>query len=105
MRHGWRMRIREGMEAEYRRVHADVFPDLLDAIAEAGLRNYTLFVDGRDVFSYFECDDLAAAQAILADHPAEKRWQEANGHLLDKASGGPVVLDEIFHTEGAKADG
>ena len=38
-----------GQEAEYKRRHDEIWPDLVEAIQQAGLRNYSLFRRGQDV--------------------------------------------------------
>ena len=48
---------------EYREVHRAVWPDLLEALRDAGWRNYSLFLrDDGLLIGYAEADDLAAAQ-------------------------------------------
>ena len=51
---------------EYVRAHREVWPEMLDALRGAGIRNYTIFRDGNRMFGYFEADDLAAAERYLA---------------------------------------
>lgn len=41
-----------GMEAEYERRHAEVWPEELTAITDAGFSNYSLFRRGREVVAY-----------------------------------------------------
>ena len=43
---------------DYVRAHADVWPEMLEALRGAGIRNYTIFRSGTQVFGYFEADDL-----------------------------------------------
>jgi L-rhamnose mutarotase len=42
---GFRMRLRPGQEAEYRRRHAAVWPELLADLRAAGARNYSIHLD------------------------------------------------------------
>ena len=46
---GFAMRLLPGSEAEYRRRHAAVWPELLDDLRSAGARNYSIFLRGEDV--------------------------------------------------------
>jgi L-rhamnose mutarotase len=94
------LRIRAGNEQRYREMHASVFPDLKDAMRSAGIRNYSIFVHGREVFSYLECDDLDAVVARLRNDPAEIRWQQATAELTEPSPGGGLeLLDEVFHQD------
>ena len=40
------MRILPGQEAEYRRRHATVWPEMLAALKRAGCRDYSIFIRG-----------------------------------------------------------
>ena len=83
---------------EYVRAHREVWPEMLDALRGAGIRNYTIFRDGNRMFGYFEADDLAAAQQYLARQEVSARWQDAMAELLDQRvpDDGPSGLDEVF---------
>jgi L-rhamnose mutarotase len=99
-RYGLRYRVREGCAEEYRRVHTAVDAELVLACRQAGIRNYSIYLHGHDVFSYLECDDIAAATKYLAEHAAELEWQRKHGHLLEPVDGGEyALLDEIFHAD------
>ena len=63
---GFSMRLLPGSEAEYRRRHAAVWPDLLADLRSAGARNYSIFLRGDDLFAYLEVDDFAAFTAAMA---------------------------------------
>ncbi len=45
-----------GVEREYERRHAEVWPEMLAALKEAGFSNYSLFRRGREVIAYAECE-------------------------------------------------
>jgi L-rhamnose mutarotase len=88
---------------EYAAKHAAVWPDMLQAIAASGRRNYSLFLrqDGL-LIGYFEVDDLEASQRFLAESPAAARWEAEMSELFPALQGGRadqglVSLPEIFH--------
>jgi len=76
------LRVRPDKIEEYIRAHQDVWPEMLDALRGAGIRNYTIFRDGNRMFGYFEADDLAAAGRYLALQDVSTRWQDAMAELL-----------------------
>lgn len=89
----------------YRAAHAAVWPEMLEALAESGWRDYHLFLrsDGLLVGT-LETDDLAAAQRAMANTGVNARWQAAMAEYFPSLGGarpdeGFVVLDEIFHLE------
>jgi len=86
---------------EYVAAHRDVWPEMLEALRGAGVRNYSIFRDGNQVFGYFEADDLEAAAAHLAGRPVCARWQDAMAELLEERvpDAGPPALEQIFRLE------
>ena len=95
------LRVRPDKIEEYVRAHRNVWPEMLDALRAAGIRNYTIFRDGSRIFGYFEADDLAAAERYLAQQDVSTRWQDAMADLLEQRvpDRGPPVLEEVFRLD------
>jgi len=100
---GFTMRLLTGQEAEYRRRHADVWPEMLDALRAAGARDYSIFIDGDVLFAYLEVDDFAAFRTFMSAAPVNDRWQAEMASLIDPltdpATGFHKRLEEIFHLD------
>ena len=81
---------------EYLAAHSSVWPEMLDALRGAGIRNYSIFRAGNEVFGYFEADDLERAERFLASQEVSARWQDAMAELLVHRvpDGGPPPLEE-----------
>jgi L-rhamnose mutarotase len=86
---------------EYVEAHRAVWPDMLDALRRAGIRNYTIFRNGNQVFGYFESDDLEAASRFMAEQDVSGRWQDAMAELLQDRvpNEGAPGLEEIFRLD------
>jgi L-rhamnose mutarotase len=91
--------------AEYRELHARVWPEMLRALTDAGWHDYSLFLrqDGLLV-GYLRTDDFAAAQAAMDSAEVNRRWQaEMSSFFPDLADGRPDhgmhVLDEVFNLD------
>ena len=86
---------------EYIEAHAHVWPEMLQALRGAGIRNYSIFRSGTDVFGYFESDDLDKAAAYMEAQEVNGRWQDAMAELLEQRvpDGGPQALEEIFRLD------
>jgi L-rhamnose mutarotase len=86
---------------EYVRAHEAVWPEMLDALRGAGIRNYTIFRDGNRMFGYFEADDLVAAGEYLARQEVSMHWQDAMAHFLEERvpDSGPPTLEEVFRLD------
>ena len=98
------LKVRQEKIAEYKRHHEAVWPEMLDALREAGWHNYSLFMraDGL-IFGYFETEEsLSAAQAKMATKEVNTRWQEFMSPYID-ANARPdetfVELEEYFHLD------
>ena len=86
---------------QYIRAHEAVWPEMLDALRSAGIRNYTIFRDGNRMFGYFEADDLDATGRHLAQQHVSARWQDAMAQFLEERvpDRGPPALEEVFRLD------
>jgi L-rhamnose mutarotase len=93
--------VRTEKIAEYLDAHREVWPEMLDALRGAGIRNYTIFRDGNRMFGYFEADDLVAAQEYLGKQAVSTRWQDEMAELLEQRvpEQGPPALEEVFRLD------
>jgi L-rhamnose mutarotase len=95
------LQVRPEKIDEYVEAHLAVWPDMLQALREAGIQNYSIFRDGNRVFGYFESDDLDRAASYLAEQEVCTRWQNAMADLLEERvpDAGPPALEEIFRLD------
>jgi L-rhamnose mutarotase len=95
------LKVRPDKIDEYVEAHTNVWPEMRAALREAGIRNYTIFRHGNEVFGYFESDDLEAAGAYMAAQEVNARWQDAMATLLEERvpDAGPPALEEIFRLD------
>ena len=101
---GFTMRLLPGQEAEYRRRHAAVWPEMLDALRAAGARDYSIFIHGDQLFAYLEVDDFDVCRSTMAAAPVNDRWQAEMGDglidpLTDPATGFHQRIDEVFRLD------
>jgi L-rhamnose mutarotase len=87
---------------EYRRRHAEVWPEMLAALRDAGWHDYALFLreDGLLV-GHLATDDFEAAQAAMERTDVNARWQAEmapffTGSRPDRQM---HVLDEVFNLD------
>jgi L-rhamnose mutarotase len=100
-RSGFVLRVKPDRVDEYVEAHREVWPEMLAALRAAGIRNYTIFRAGNEMFGYFEADDLEAAARYLASQEVSARWQDAMAELLDERvpDAGPPPLVEVFRLD------
>lgn len=101
---GFQFKIRPDRLAEYKEHHKHVWPEMQQALQQAGWRNYTLFArpDGL-IFGYFETDEsLAAAQSKMAATEVNARWQQFMAPFTDSSAPPDetfLELEEYFHLD------
>ena len=66
--------LREGMEDEYKRRHREIWPQMLEMLHAAGIRNYSIWLLDGKVLGYYESDDLAAADEFKKNSRVQERW-------------------------------
>jgi L-rhamnose mutarotase len=95
------LQVRPERIEDYVHAHRHVWPEMLDALRSAGIRNYTIFRHGNQMFGYFESDDLEAAARSLAEQEVSERWQDAMAELLEQRvpDSGPPPLEEVFRLD------
>jgi L-rhamnose mutarotase len=108
-RYGMIIGLRAEKEAEYRKLHAAVWPDVLKMITACNIRNYSIYLrqmpDGKPyLFSYFEYigNDFEGDMARMAADPTTQRWwscckpcQEPLAN--DKSGNWWSMAEEVFH--------
>jgi L-rhamnose mutarotase len=97
------MRARQETLDEYKRRHADVWPEMLEALERAGWHNYSLFArsDGL-IVGYVETDDFEAALAAMQEQAVSARWQAEMAPLFEIEAAPDASmqqLQEIFHVD------
>ena len=97
------LRVRPERMEEYRARHREVWPEMRQALQDAGWRNYSLFAreDGL-VVGYLECDDFSAAQEAMTATEINAAWQRSVADLFEggeRADDGLVRLEEVFHVD------
>ncbi len=99
-RFAWKARLKPGMLEEYRRRHDRIWPEMSEVLDEAGIRNYTIWTDGAELFGYYECDSVAYAAGVQAQSPVVDRWNKYMKDVMvmdfDPETGTSVQLKQVF---------
>ena len=101
MRVAFVMQLHEGCEEEYRRRHAAISPELAALLLEAGIRDYSIFLEEKtlQLFAILQIDDPTKLDG-LATQPVMRRWWDFMKDIMDtNPDGSPVVvsLKEMFY--------
>ena len=100
--------IRPDKIDDYKRLHAAVWPEVLDQIRGSNIRNYTIFLREPEnlLFGYWEYhgDDFAADMARMAEDPKTREWwchtDPCQSPLATRAEGEQwAMMEDVFHTD------
>jgi len=105
-RMGMVLRIRPEFVEEYKRLHADAWPEVLEALSGANLTNYSIYLNEPELllFSYWEYtgDDFASdlGKALVA--PRMEDWWNLCAPMHEpfesrKEGEWWSMMEEIFH--------
>ena len=50
----WVLEVRPGYEDEYKKRHEEIWPEMVDMLQNAGVRNYSIFRHGLTLFGYLK---------------------------------------------------
>lgn len=96
-KYAFKMQLNPGMEAEYKKRHDEIWPELVELLRDAGVRDYSIHLDPQTnilfgVLSRHSNHTMAA----LPDHPVMKRWW---AHMADimasNPDNSPVAVDLV----------
>jgi len=75
-RFGFVVNVRPEKRAEYLELHRSVWPEVERAMAENGIRNYSIFIVDDTLFGYYEYvgDDYDADMARVQADPVSQQW-------------------------------
>ena len=79
----WTWTIKQEHLEEYVRIHLDPWPEIMEEHSRAGIRNYSIFQNGNQFFYCFECDDVEAAFAYIAQSDACNRWNAITSQMVE----------------------
>ncbi len=99
------LKVRAGKLDEYKQRHANVWPEMLEALRNSGWHNYSLFLreDGLLV-GYLETPSFNQALKKMQEQSVNEKWQKEmmpffespNGTAADESM---FRLEEIFHLD------
>lgn len=97
----FRMQLKPGMVDEYKRRHDELWPELGQALSDAGIYDYSIFLD-EQTLSLFAVLKLWPDHKIeqLPRHPIMQRWWDSMAPLMEVEPGNRPrewPLRQVFH--------
>ncbi|MHB1454652.1 MAG: L-rhamnose mutarotase [Saccharofermentanales bacterium] len=103
IRAAFKMKLKPGYEAEYKRRHDEIWDELAKVLKDAGVSDYSIYLDKETstLFAFQKLEDNNTADK-LPEHPVVQKWWEYMSDIMDtNADKSPVSidLDEVFHMD------
>ncbi len=100
-KHAFKMKLFPGMEAEYRKRHDEIWPELVTLLHEAGVSDYSIHLDPEtNILFGVLTRTKNHGMAALPDHPVMKRWWAHMADIMEShQDNSPVARDlvTLFH--------
>ena len=97
----WKATVKEGCLEEYIKRHNNIWPEMKEVLAKAGIVNYTIWNTGNELFGYYECEKGADfAAKVQRESEIVDRWNEYMKDImvmeLDPETGAQPRLIKVF---------
>lgn len=103
IRNAFIMKLKPGFEAEYKKRHDEIWPELSQLLTEAGISDYSIFLD-EDSLTLFGVQKLTDGNTA-ADLPAQAIMKKWWAHMADIMDTNPdrspwcKPITEVFHMD------
>jgi L-rhamnose mutarotase len=102
-RHAFKMKLKPGHAAEYKKRHDELWPELARELRAAGISDYSIFLD-EETLTLFAVQKLADSHtaAALPSNPVVRKWWDYMAPLMEtQPDHAPIVkpLREVFHLD------
>lgn len=97
----FKMKVFKGFEEEYKRRHAALWPDLQVLLQQAGIKEYSIFLDEttNDLIGCLTIDDATKLDDLPAE-PVMKKWWAYMADIMETnedKSPVSIPLKELFY--------
>jgi L-rhamnose mutarotase len=102
-RRAFAMKLKPGMKDEYKRRHERIWPELVSLLKDAGVHDYTIFLDERTntLFGVQRVDGEHGSQELGAQRIVQEWWHHMADIMETNPDESPVTisLEEVFHMD------
>ncbi len=82
-KYAWKATVKYGCLDEYEKRHNEIWPEMVEVLKMAGIKNYTIWNTGNELFGYYECENgIDFAARIQSESPIVKKWDEYMKDIL-----------------------
>ena len=100
-KYAWKAHIADGKLEEYINRHNNIWEEMKDVLRIAGIKNYTIWNVGNELFGYYECEfGIEHAARVQRESEVVKIWDEYMKDILimekDPKTGAQPKLTKVF---------
>ncbi|MBO0324078.1 L-rhamnose mutarotase [Muricauda sp. CAU 1633] len=102
-RNAFTMKLKPGFEAEYKKRHDEIWPELVELLSESGISDYSIFLDRETgvLFAFQKLKDGFEGESI-PNNPIVKKWWAYMADIMEtNKDNSPIEkpLIEVFHMD------
>ena len=97
----FKMKLKPGCEAAYKKRHDEIWPELCDLLKQAGISEYSIFLDEEtnSLFGFLKAKDKQRLDTLPAQAIMHKWWAYMGDIMESNPDNSPVSipLQEVFY--------
>ena len=101
--HAFKMKLLPGFEAEYKKRHDEIWPELCQLLSEKGIYDYSIFLDEETLILFAVQKVKEGANLTgLTEEPILRKWWDFMSDIMEtNPDNSPVEkpLKKVFHKE------
>lgn len=96
-KHAFKMKLNPGMQAEYKKRHDEIWPELVELLHQAGVSDYSIHLDPEtNILFGVLSRPRDHGMASLPEHPVMKRWWAHMADIMERnPDNSPVAVDLV----------
>ena len=103
-KYAWKASFKEGQREEYIRRHREIWPEMVEVLKAAGIRNYTIWNTDNELFGYYECEKgVEYAARVQSESPVVRKWDAYMKDILimepDPVTKAQPKLEKVFELQ------
>jgi L-rhamnose mutarotase len=102
-RFGFKMKLYPGFKEEYKKRHAEIWPELVSMLKNEGIGNYSIFFDEDTniLFAYQEQTGESSSQDLGTTEIVQKWWKYMSDIMETNPDNSPITmpLEQVFFME------
>ena len=102
-RTAFKMKLKPGCEAEYKKRHDEIWPELAQLIRDSGVSDYSIFLDAEtNILFAVQKQSGEQGSQDLGSNPVVRKWWNYMADIMESnPDNSPVTipLNEVFYLE------